>query len=196
MKIQLTESQYHRVIDLIQEAAQEQECVMNDIDILNAFLEGVVQFDETTLGPETSIEELSSEIQDPKMKIIFKQLGERLDSLSADQLKEELKKVLAMKNLQEQGTPYLEQTVDIAGMSVPKVAVHGALGLIAIAILSKLFKFLGTIPNGMRSNNRRGHSRLLSKSVGCQGGAARARLVRRRRRRENWRRFLRNLGIR
>ena len=196
MKIQLTESQYNKVIDLIEAETQEQECTFNDIDVLNTFLEGIVEFDETTLGPETSIEELSTEIKDPKTKLIFKQLDQRLNSLSADQLKDELKKVLAMKNLQEQGTPYTEQTVDIAGMVVPKVVVHGAIGLIAIAILSKLFKFLGAIAGGMKSSNRRGYSRLASKSVGCQGGAARARLVRRRRRRENWRSFLRKVGLR
>lgn len=196
MKIQLTESQYRRVIDSIKEQNESQECSLNDIDVLNEFLDGVVEFDETTLGPETSVEELSGDISDPKTKKIFQELGQRLDSLSADQLKEELKKVLSMKNLQEQDTPYLEQSVNIAGMDVPKVFVHGALGLIAVAIISKLFKFLGSIPNGMKSRNRRGYQRLVSKSVGCQGSGARAQLVRRRRRRENWRRFMKNMGLR
>ena len=71
MKIQLTESQYSRVIDSIKEQNESQECSLNDIDVLNEFLDGVVEFDETTLGPETSVEELSGEITDPKTKKIY-----------------------------------------------------------------------------------------------------------------------------
>ena len=112
-----------------------------------------------------------------------------LQNMDEDQLKQELNKVMSLKNLKEQGTPYLEQTIDIAGTQVPKVAVHGLLALIAISILSKLLKM---IP---QNQSRRG-SRLRSKAVGCQGAGARARLVRRRRRREAWRSFMRKLGIR
>jgi len=196
MKVMLTENQYSKVIDLIEAESQTNECVLQDIDVLNGFLDGIVEFDETTLGPELSIEEMTQEIQDPKMKIIFKQLVQRLDSLNSEELREELKKVLSMKNLKEQGTPYLEQNFNIAGISVPKVMVHGALGMIALAIISKLFKFLTTMPSIIRTSNRRANQRLSSRAVGCQGGAARARLVRRRRRRENWRNFLKKIGLR
>jgi len=192
----LTETQYSQVVDLIEAESQNNECILQDIDILNGFLDGIVEFDESTLGPELSTDELTKKIKDPKMQIIFKQLVQRLDSLDSEQLREELKKVLSMKSLQEQGTPYLEQNVNIAGISVPKVMVHGALGMIALAILSKLFKFLTTMPSIIKNSNRRANQRLSSRSVGCQGGSARARLVRRRRRRENWRNFLRKVGLR
>ena len=55
--------------------------------------------------------------------------------------------------------------------------------------LSKLIKM---VPR----NQSKGRSRLASRAQGCQGAGARAKLVRRRRRREAWRSFLRKLGIR
>jgi len=109
--------------------------------------------------------------------------------MDVKQLKQELNKVMSLKNLKEQNTPYIEQTIEIGGAQIPKVVVHGLLGLIVISILSKLLKM---IPQ----NQSRGRSRLASRAQGCQGAGARARLVRRRRRRETWRSFLKKLGIR
>ena len=114
--------------------------------------------------------------------------------MNMEQLRDQLKKVMSMKNLKEQETPYMDRTTEIGGVQVPTAVVHGSLGLLAIAILTKMIKALSGMGTGGRRGGRRG--RLASRATGCQGGAARAKLVRMRRRRENWRSFLRKIGLR
>jgi hypothetical protein len=95
-------------------------------------------------GSEYEDQEILDQTSDPKQKQILSKILKGLQNMDEDQLKQELNKVMSLKNLNEQGTPYLEQTIDIAGTQVPKVAVHGLLALIAISILSKLLKMKKT----------------------------------------------------
>ncbi len=182
MKIIITENQLRT---LSEQMLSDEQCVQPEIEEINSVFDGLGEL----FGAEYEDQEILDQTSDPKQKKILSQILNGLQNMDEDQLKQELNKVMSLKNLKEQGTPYLEQTIDIAGTQVPKVAVHGLLALIAISILSKLLKM---IP---QNQSRRG-SRLRSKAVGCQGAGARARLVRRRRRRESWRSFLRKLGIR
>jgi hypothetical protein len=182
MKIIITENQLRT---LSEQMVSDEQCIQPEIEDLNSVFNGLGEL----FGAEYEDQEILDQTSDPKQKKILSQILKGLQNMDEDQLKQELNKVMSLKNLKEQGTPYLEQTIDIAGTQVPKVAVHGLLALIAISILSKLLKM---IP---QNQSRRG-SRLRSKAVGCQGAGARARLVRRRRRREAWRSFLRKLGIR
>jgi hypothetical protein len=186
MKIVITESQLKYIVE------QEDVCLQDELMELNDFLGGVVEINSDDIGGDMTDEELMIGIQDPKVKNVLSKILSNLSRMTPEQLREELKKVMSLKNLKEQQTPYMDRTTTIGGVTVPTVAIHGVLGLIAISILTKLIKAMGNI-QGSRGNRRR---RLSSRAVGCQGGAARAKLQRQRRRRESWRRFLVKVGLR
>jgi hypothetical protein len=189
MKIIVTESQLQNITKLME---QENKCQIQDIDVLNTFLDGVISLEDNTLGDEIEDVELMGQIKDPKNKEFFEKISSSFESMTVDQLKGELAKVLSVKNLQEQTVPYMEQTMSIGGIEVPKVIVHGLAAVLIISILSKLLKSLGSV---FKSSGGSRNSRLRSKAVGCQGAGARARLTRKRRRRENWKSLMRKLGI-
>jgi hypothetical protein len=113
--------------------------------------------------------------------------------MDAEQLRTELKNVLGLtKTLKEQQTPYLDQTITIGGTEVPKVLFHTVGGLAIISMLSTIINGLGERMDAVKPRRRSGSKYI----VGCQGARSRAKAVRRRRRRENWRSFLRKLGLR
>lgn len=182
MKIIITENQLRT---LSEQMSSDEQCTQPEIDILNSTLDGLGEL----YGVEYEDQEILDQALDPKQKQILSKVLSGLKNMSIDQLKQEFNKVISLKNLKEQNTPYLDQTIEIGGAQIPKVAVHGLLGLIAISILSKLLKIAP-------QSQSRGRSRLASRAQGCQGAGARAKLVRRRRRREAWRSFLRKLGVR
>jgi hypothetical protein len=190
MKIIVTESQFQNLTKLME---QNEQCQIQDIDVLNTFLEGVISLDENTMGDEVEDSELMGQIKDPKNKEIFQEITNSFNSMDPNELKGELSKLLSVKNLQEQDVPYLEQTINIGGMDVSKPIVHAIVGILIISILSKLLKSIGSV---FQSSGGSRNRRLRSKAVGCQGANARAKLVRKRRRRENWRALMRKLGIR
>ena len=101
---------------------------------------------------------------------------------------------MSLKNtIKEQQTPYLEQNVTIAGVTVPKAVVHGVLGIVIIAMLSKIINYLGkSMDNEKPSRGRRPGPNV----IGCQASRGRAIAIRRRRRRENWRAFLKKMNLR
>lgn len=182
MKIIITENQLKT---LTEQMSNDEQCIQPEIDELNSVYDGLGEL----FGAEYDDQEIIGLVSDSKQKQVLIQILKALDNMTSDQLKQELSKVLSIKNLKEQGTPYMDQTIEIGGTQISKPLVHGIIGIIVISILSKLLKM---IP---QNQSRRG-SRLRSKSVGCQGAGARARLVRRRKRREAWRSFMRKLGIR
>ena len=182
MKIIITENQLRT---LTEQMSTDEQCIQPEIDELNSVYDGLGEL----FGAEYNDQEIIELVSDSKQKQVLGQILKGLDNMTLDQLKQELGKVLSIKNLKEQGTPYMDQTIEIGGTQVSKPIVHGIIGIVVISILSKLLKM---IP---QNQSRRG-SRLRSKAVGCQGAGARARLVRRRRRREAWRSFMRKLGIR
>ena len=182
MKIIITENQLRT---LSEQMSSDEQCIQPEVDELNSVFQGLGEL----YGVEYEDQEVLDQTSDPKQKQLLSQILKGLQNMDVKQLKQELNKVKSLKNLKEQNTPYIEQTIEIGGTQIPKVVVHGLLGLILISILSKLLKM---IPQ----NQSRGRSRLASRAQGCQGAGARARLVRRRRRRETWRSFLKKLGIR
>jgi hypothetical protein len=181
MKIIITENQLRT---LSEQMSSDEQCIQPEVDELNSVFQGLGEL----YGVEYEDKEVLDQTADPKQKQLLSQILKGLQNMDVKQLKQELNKVMSLKNLKEQNTPYIEQTIEIGGTQIPKVVVHGLLGLILISILSKLLKM---IPQ----NQSRGRSRLASRAQGCQGAGARARLVRRRRRRETWRSFLKKLGI-
>ena len=188
MKYILTEAQFSTLLE------QEELCLPDFEQTVNGTLEGIVELtpDEIYSAYETPME-LTNDVSDPKMKQLFAKMLTNVDGMSFDGLKDELKKLISLKNtLKEQQTPYLEQTVEIAGVQVPKAAVHVVLGLVIISILSKLINMIGQKMDSVKSPRRRGGK---SSVVGCQAARGRAKAVRRRRRRENWRSFLRKMGL-
>lgn len=191
MKILISESQYKVLV----EQESEDVCVQDELDTLNDFLGGIVTVEPEDIGGELSHEDLLSTVTDPKEKNMLTKVLNNLSQMNMEQLRDQLKKVMSLRNIKEQQTPYMDRTTDIAGVQVPTAVVHGSLGLLAIAILTKMIKGLsGMSTGGGRRGGRR--ARLASRATGCQGGAARAKLVRMRRRRESWRRFLKKLGLR
>jgi hypothetical protein len=182
MKIIITENQLRT---LSEQMSSDEQCIQPEVDELNSVFQGLGEL----YGVEYEDQEVLDQTSDPKQKQLLSQILKGLQNMDVKQLKQELNKVMSLKTLKEQNTPYIEQTIEIGGVQIPKVVVHGLLGLIVISILSKLLKM---IPQ----NQSRGRSRLASRAQGCQGAGARARLVRRRRRRETWRSFLKKLGIR
>ena len=186
MKYIISESQFEKLI-------QEEEtdvCLQDEIDELNDLLGGMVEIEAEDLGGDIPDEEIIAKVKDPKHKGLISQMLTNLSRMVPEQLRDELKKVVSLKNLSEQSTPYFQRTTNIGGVDVPTAAIHGLVGLTAISILSKMINSLGKSDSGRR------RSRVASRATGCQGGRARARLVRMRRRRENWKRFLRKLGLR
>jgi len=182
MKIIITENQLRT---LSEQMSSDEQCIQPEVDELNSVFQGLGEL----YGVEYEDQEVLDQTSDPKQKQLLSQILKGLQNMDVKQLKQEWNKVMSLKNLKEQNTPYIEQTIEIGGAQIPKVVVHGLLGLIVISILSKLLKM---VPQ----NQSRGGSKLASRAQGCQGAGARARLVRRRRRRETWRSFLKKLGIR
>lgn len=192
MKYIISESQYNKLLN-------EQDtdvCLQDELDELNDLLSGVVEVEAEDLGGEIPDEEILAQVQDPKNKSLMSRVLSNLSQMSPDQLRDELKKIISLRNIKEQSTPYFERVTNIGGVEVPTAAVHGVLGLLAISILSKIINSLGNNRGGSGGGRRRRYGRIASKATGCQGGSARARLVRMRRRRENWKSFLRKLGLR
>jgi hypothetical protein len=192
MKILISESQYKVLV----EQESEDVCLQDELDTLNDFLGGIVTLEPEDIGGELSHEDLLSTITDPKQKNMLTKVLSNISQMNMEQLRDELKKVMSMKNLKEQQTPYMDRTTEIGGVQVPTVAVHGSLGLLAIAILTKMIKGLGNIDVNSKNKRRRKYDIIASKASGCQGGSARDRLVRMRRRRENWKSFLKKIGLR
>jgi hypothetical protein len=188
MKIVITESQLKYVL----EQEQNDLCLQDELMDVNDFLGGIVNLGPEDVGGELENEDLLSQVADPKYKNILSKILQNISVMNPEQLRDTFKKIMSMRSLKEQQTPYLERTTDIAGVQVPTAGIHAVLGLVAIAVVTKLIKALGNMSGG--GGNRR--RRLSSRAVGCQGGAARARLQRMRRRRESWRRFLKKVGLR
>jgi hypothetical protein len=182
MKIVITESQLRYVL----EQDQNDLCLQDELMDVNNFLGGIVNLAPEDIGGELENEDLLSQVADPKYKNILSKILQNISVMKPEQLRDTFKKIMSMRSLKEQQTPYLERTTDIAGVQVPTAGIHALLGLVAIAVVTKLIKALGNVSGG--SGN--------SRAVGCQGGAARARLQRMRRRRESWRRFLKKVGLR
>jgi hypothetical protein len=189
MKYILTEAQFSTLME------QEDLCLPDFEQTVNGTLEGIVELtpDEIYSAYEMPME-LANEVSDPKIKQLFGKMLSNVDAMSYDGLKTELKKLISLKNtLKEQQTPYLEQTVEIAGVKVPKAAIHLVLGLVIISVLSKLINMIGQRLDSVKSPRRRGGN---TSVIGCQAARGRAKAIRRRRRRENWRGFLRKMGLR
>lgn len=188
MKYILTESQFSLLVE------QEDLCLSDFSETVNSSLNGIVELnDDEIYSAYEEPMELANEIQDPKMKSIFKNIMGNISKMSYAEVLAELKNLLTLKNtIKEQQTPYLEQNINIAGVQVPKVAVHAILGVLIISVLSKLINYLATSMDSVKPARRRPGRNV----IGCQGARGRAQAVRRRRRRENWRAFLRKMGLR
>lgn len=191
MKILISESQYKVLI----EQESEDVCFQEELNILNDFLDGIVTVEPEDIGGELSHQDLLSSVTDSKQKNIISKVLGNISQMNMGQLKDELETVMSMKNLKEQQTPYLDRTTEIGGVQVPTAIIHGSLGLLAIAIMTKMIKGLGNIDVNSENKRRRKYNRIASKAVGCKRGKARDRLVRMRRGRENWKNFLRKIGI-
>lgn len=189
MKYILTETQ----LSIIRE--QEDFCLSDFTEAVNSSLNGIVELsdDEIYSAYEEPIE-LAEEIKDPKTKAVFKNVIENISSMSYVEVLAELKRLLSVKNtIKEQQTPYLEQNITIAGVQMPKALAHGILGLVIISVLSKLINHLAkSMDNVKPARGRRPGPNV----IGCQASRGRAKAIRRRRRRENWRAFLRKLNLR
>lgn len=188
MKYILTENQLSVILE------QEDLCLSDFSETVNSSLNGIVQLsDDEIYSAYEEPSELANEIKDPKAKTVFNNILESISKMTYAEVLAELKKLLSMKNnLKEQQTPYLEQTVNIGGVEVSKPLAHGILGLVIIAVLSKLINYLATSMDNVKPARRRPGRNV----IGCQGARGRAQAVRRRRRRENWRGFLRKMGLR
>lgn len=191
MKIIITENQLNYVLEQNQE---EQLCLSDFNETVNSFLDGVVKLsDDEIYSAYEDPMTLANEIKDPKTKMLFENILKRLENMSIAQVLSELKKLISIKKtLKEQQTPYLEQNITIAGVEMPKVVAHSILGLLIILFLSKIIVYLDKIMNKVKTSGRRRRSNV----VGCQASRGRAMAIRRRRRRENWKSFLKRLGIR
>lgn len=195
MDFLITESQFSKLKSVLLEQENNEyseECLKDEPTILGDFLGVDVQ--EEDMGPELT----DSEILGMTPQNLKGQIGKFLSLIkgkSPEELRDGLKDLKSPVN--EQQTPYIqrETTLNVFGdtIKVPTVAIHGFLVIAGIALLSKLSQSLFQGVSSSRGNRRR---RLASRATGCQGGAARAKLVRMRRRRENWKRFLRKLNLR
>jgi len=187
MKYILAESQVLIILE------QEELCLSDFNETVNSSLNGIVELsDDEIYSTYEEPMELANEIKDPKMKGVFNNIIENLTKMSYPEVLAEFKKLMSMKNtIKEQQTPYLEQNVTIAGVTVPKVAVHSILGIVIIATLSKIINYLGKSMDNVKPARRRPGRNV----IGCQGARGRAQAVRRRRRRENWRSFLIKMGL-
>jgi hypothetical protein len=189
MKILIKESQLKFVI----EQQSEDLCVADLVDTVNGNLEGIVTLNtDEVYSVYEDPNELLAEVTDPKIKNILQNILNNISRMSLDEMKTELQKVLKIKNtIREQQTPYLDQTIEIAGTQIPKVAVHSIVGLVVISLLSTIIKTLSGKMDSVKSSRRSGSKYI----VGCQGARSRAKAVRKRRRRENWERFLKKIGM-
>lgn len=191
MKIIITENQFNYVLEQNQE---EELCLSDFNETVNSFLDGVVKLsDDEIYSAYEDPMTLANEIKDPKTKMLFENISMRLENMSISQVLSELKKLISIKKtLKEQQTPYLEQNITIAGVEMPKVVAHSIIGLLIILFLSKIIVYLDKIMNKVKTSSRRPRSNV----VGCQASRGRAMAIRRRRRRENWKSFLKRMGIR
>lgn len=191
MKIIITENQLNYVLEQNQE---EELCLSDFNETVNSFLDGVVKLsDDEIYSAYEDPMTLANEIKDPKTKMLFENISMRLENMSISQVLSQLKKLISIKKtLKEQQTPYLEQNITIAGVEMPKVVAHSIIGLLIILFLSKIIVYLDKIMNKVKTSGRRPRSNV----VGCQASRGRAMAIRRRRRRENWKSFLKRMGIR
>ena len=189
MKIIITETQLRQVV----EQQSEDLCLADLVDTVNGNLEGIVSLNtDEVYSVYENPNELLAEVTDPKIKNIFQNILNNISKMSLDEMKTELQKVLKLKNtLREQQTPYLDQTIEIAGTQIPKVAVHSLIGLVVISLLSGIIKILSGKIDSIKPTRRSGSKYI----VGCQGSRSRAKAVRKRRRRENWKSFLKKIGM-
>jgi hypothetical protein len=149
-----------------------------------------MNLNDEDLGPEMSNQQILAMTNEKNREVMSKILN-NLSQMSSEELKNQLNNVISLRNIKEQQTPYMERQTSIAGVNVPTPIIHGVLALVVISILSKIMKIMFQGGGGQRRGGRRRRS-----MVGCQGGAVRARLVAQRRRRENWKRFLKKIGVR
>ena len=182
--IKLTENDLEVLVRTILKEQQEEECLKPEMEELDILYPGLSEL----YGAEYEDQEILDMVENPEQKKYILSILKSLGNLSPEQLKDELSKVVSLKNLKEQSG---SESVNIAGVDVPKDIVHLGLGIIAISILSSLLKKIGS-----SDGRRRRDWKLSSRAQGCQGASARAKLVRRRRRRESWRSFLKKIGLR
>lgn len=189
MKIVLTESQLKYVF----EQETEDLCTQDFVDFVNSHLDGVVRLtpDEVYSTFEDPMEVLK-EIPDAQKRSLAQRALENISKMTLEQKGQELRKLFSnVKGLKEQQTPYMDQTYNIAGVEMPRVAVDSVVGLVAIGLLSSIINKLGEKMDAVKPSRRSGRNYI----IGCQGARSRAKAVRRRRRRENWKGFLRRIGL-
>jgi hypothetical protein len=196
MKYLITESQLLKLKNfLLEENEYSEECLKDESVILSDFLG--IGVEDSDIGPELS----DSEILGMTPENIKPQITKLL-SMVKDKTPEELRTGLIeimtqSKKLNEQQIPYLQRetvlTIWGAPFRFPTVAIHIFLVVAALAILSSLTTALFDGISKFSGNRKR---RLSSKAQGCKGGNARNKLVRMRRRKENWKRLLHKLGLR
>lgn len=200
MDLLITESQFSKLQNVLLEQENEysEECLKDESVILSDFLG--IDVEDSDIGPELSDTEILG-MTPENIKPQITELLSMVKNKTPEELRTGLKELMTqskkLKDVNEQQVPYLQRetvlTIWGAPFPFPTVAIHIFLVVAALAILSSLTRGLfGGISN-FRGNRKR---RLASKAQGCQGGKARAKLVRMRRRKENWKRFLRKLGIR
>jgi hypothetical protein len=189
MKIVITENQLKYVL----EQQSDELCIQDYVETVNSHLNGLVNLtDDEVYSAYEDPNEILNEVKDSKTRTIVQNIITNISRMTLDQKKSELKKLLGMvKGIQEQQTPYIEQTVEISGVQVPKVAVHSVVGLVIIVLLSKIINILGQKMDSIKPSRKSGSKYI----VGCQGARSRAKAVRRRRRKENWKNFLRKIGV-
>ena len=169
----------------------ENECISSEVEELNSVMPGLGEL----AASEYENDELLAVVTDPSKKEYLSNILNGLSNMSVDQLKQELNKVISIRKqkINEQDgndDPYLDRTTNIGGQEVPTVMVHTIGGLLAMGILSAIIRMIGSASTG---NNRKRRSKYI---VGCQGARSRAKAVRKRRRRESFRGFLKNIGLR
>jgi len=167
-----------------------EECFNEEAEILGDFLG--IDVKEEDLGPEMSKEEILSMVDDEN-KSAMSEFMDNVSNMGLGELKRTLNDLLSVEKLKEQNTPYFQQTVRIGMGDYPRILVDGTKVIMILFVITTIMDLLFAVGKNFSGKNRR--RRLQSKAVGCQGGNARAKLVRQRRRRENWKRLLRKLGL-
>ena len=96
MKIIVTENQFKNLKKIVE---QDNQCEIQDIDVINDFLNGVIELDDNTLGDEVEDSELLGQISNPKNKEVFQKVVSNFNNMNPQELKDELVKILSIKNL-------------------------------------------------------------------------------------------------
>lgn len=199
MKYLITESQLLKLKNfLLEENEYSEECLKDESVILSDFLG--IGIEDSDIGPELSDSEIL-EMTPENIKPQITKLLSMVKGKTPEELRTALKDLITsskeLSTINEQPTPYLQRqtilTIWGAPFPFPTVAIHIFLVVAALAILSSLTTALFDGISKFSGNRKR---RLSSKAQGCKGGNARNKLVRMRRRKENWKRLLRKLGLR